>query len=104
MADTAHRLTDEKLEEMEKRLSAIYSRAEKEIQKTIDDYFEKFAERDAKQKARLEAGEITEQEYKQWRLAQMGRDKSEAQQRMFHMRAGMKAQNIRGFFGGINEH
>ena len=29
MADTAHRLTDEKLEEIEKRLSAIYSRAEK---------------------------------------------------------------------------
>ena len=29
MEDTAHRLTDEKLEEMEKRLSAIYSRAEK---------------------------------------------------------------------------
>ena len=25
MADTAHRITDEKLEEMEKRLSAIYS-------------------------------------------------------------------------------
>ena len=32
MADTAHRLTDEKLEEMEKRLSAIYSRAEKAVQ------------------------------------------------------------------------
>ena len=28
MADTAHRLTDEKLEEIENRLSAIYSRAE----------------------------------------------------------------------------
>lgn len=73
MADKAHRLTDEKLEEIEKRLSAIYSRAEKELQKTIDDYFAKFAKRDEKQKARLEAGEITEQEYKQWRLAQMGR-------------------------------
>lgn len=73
MVDKAHRLTDEKLEEIEKRLSAIYSRAEKEIQKTVDDYFAKFAKRDAKQKARLEAGEITEQEYKQWRLAQMGR-------------------------------
>ena len=73
MADAAHRLTDEKLEEIEKRLSDIYSRAEKEIQKTVDDYFAKFAKRDAKQKARLEAGEITEQEYKQWRLAQMGR-------------------------------
>ena len=34
MADKAHRLTDEKLEEMGKRLSAIYSRAEREIQKT----------------------------------------------------------------------
>ena len=33
MADKAHRLTDEKLEEMEKRLSAIYSRAEKTVQK-----------------------------------------------------------------------
>ena len=31
MADTAHRLTDEKLEEMEKRLSAIYSRAKEEV-------------------------------------------------------------------------
>lgn len=29
MADTTHRLTDEKLEEMEKRMSAIYSRAKK---------------------------------------------------------------------------
>ena len=28
MADAVHRLTDEKLEEMEKRLSAIYSGAE----------------------------------------------------------------------------
>ena len=37
MVDTAHRLTDEKLEEMEKRLSAIYSRAGKEIQQTADE-------------------------------------------------------------------
>ena len=73
MSDLAHRKTDLKLEEIEKRLSAIYSRAEKEIQKTVDDYFAKFAKRDAKQRALLEAGEITEQEYKQWRLAQMGR-------------------------------
>lgn len=38
MADIAHRLTDEKLEEMEKRLSAIYSRAEKTVQKKMADY------------------------------------------------------------------
>ena len=38
MADSAHRLTDEKLEEMEKRLSAIYSRAENTVQKKMADY------------------------------------------------------------------
>ena len=34
MVDKVHRLTDEKLEEMEKQLSAIYSRTEKTIQNT----------------------------------------------------------------------
>ena len=38
MADTAHIKTDEKLEEMEKRLSAIYSRAEKEIGERWKEY------------------------------------------------------------------
>ena len=67
MADKAHRLTDEKLEEMEKRLSAIYSRAEKEIQKTADEYFARFAKQDEAKRTLLEQGKITEDEYKKWR-------------------------------------
>ena len=67
MADTAHRLTDEKLEEMEKRLSAIYSRAEKEIQQTADEYFSKFAKQDEAKRKLLEQGKITEEEYTKWR-------------------------------------
>ena len=67
MADKAHRLTDEKLEEMEKRLSAIYSRAEKEIQKTADEYFARFAKQDEAKRKLLEQGKITEDEYKKWR-------------------------------------
>ena len=67
MADKAHRLTDEKLEEMEKRLSAIYSRAEKEIQKTADEYFSRFAKQDEAKRKLLEQGKITEDEYKKWR-------------------------------------
>lgn len=67
MADKAHLLTDEKLEEMEKRLSAIYSRAEKEIQKTADEYFSKFAKQDEAKRKLLEQGKITEDEYKKWR-------------------------------------
>ena len=67
MADTAHRKTDLKLEEMEKRLSAIYSRAEKEIQKTADEYFSKFAKQDEAKRKLLEQGKITDEEYKKWR-------------------------------------
>ena len=67
MEDKAHRLTDEKLEEMEKRLSAIYSRAEKEIQQTADEYFSKFAKQDEAKRKLLEQGKITEDEYTKWR-------------------------------------
>ena len=67
MADTAHYQTDLKLEEMEKRLSAIYSRAEKEIQQTADEYFSKFAKQDEAKRKLLEQGKITEEEYTKWR-------------------------------------
>ena len=67
VADTAHYQTDLKLEEMEKRLSAIYSRAEKEIQKTADEYFSKFAKQDEAKKKLVEAGKLTEEEYAKWR-------------------------------------
>lgn len=67
MADTAHYQTDLKLEEMEKRLSSIYSRAEKEIQKTADEYFARFAKHDEEKRKLLEQGKITEDEYKKWR-------------------------------------
>ena len=67
MTDTAHRKTDLKLEEMEKRLSAIYSRAEKEIQKTADEYFAKFSKQDEAKRKLFEQGKITEEEYTKWR-------------------------------------
>ena len=67
MADIAHTKTDQKLEEMEKRLSAIYSRAEKEIQKTADEYFSKFAKQDEAKRKLVEQGKITEEEYTKWR-------------------------------------
>ena len=52
MADTAHLATDKKLEEMEKRLSAIYSRANKEIGERWKEYLtESQAEIDELQKS-----------------------------------------------------
>ena len=67
MADKAHILTDKKLEEMEKRLSAIYSDAQKDIQKKADEYFDKFKKADEKKRELVKQGKLTEEEYQQWR-------------------------------------
>ncbi len=67
MADKAHILTDKELEKMERHLSAIYARAEKELQEKANKYFKRFEELDAKKRQLVEAGKMTEQEYKRWR-------------------------------------
>ena len=71
--DEAHVWTDEELSKLERRIRAEYKKASKELQVTIDDYFAKLERRDEEMKALLDAGEITENHYKQWRLAQIGR-------------------------------
>lgn len=66
MADIAHTKTDQKLEEMEKRLSAIYSRAEKEIQATAEKYFAEFKAKDDEYQKLYNSGKMTKEEYKKW--------------------------------------
>ena len=67
MADKAHILTDKKLEEMERRLSAIYSAAQKDIQKKADEYFDEFKKADEKKRKLVKQGKLTDEEYKKWR-------------------------------------
>lgn len=73
--DYAHKLTDKQLAELEKRIAKLYKEAADELTDTVKAYFEQFEKRDAAMKEKLDAGEITEQQYKQWRLAQIGRGK-----------------------------
>lgn len=77
--DIGHELTEKQLKDLEKRISSIYGEAAKELQKTIDDYFSKFEKRDAEIKKLIgtvvNGKEWTGADYKQWRLAQIGRGK-----------------------------
>lgn len=73
--DYAHRLTDAELAKLENRIAKLYKEAADELTDTVKAYFEQFEKRDAAMKEKLDAGEITEQQYKQWRLAQIGRGK-----------------------------
>lgn len=65
--DKAHKQTDKMLDQMEEHLSAIYSEAQKDIQKKADEYFDKFKKADAEKLKLVEQGKLTEKEYKQWR-------------------------------------
>lgn len=73
MHDLGHELTEQELEKLEKRIAKIYREARIELDNTIRDYFANFIQRDKKQAELLKEGKITEEQYKQWRLAQIGR-------------------------------
>jgi SPP1 gp7 family putative phage head morphogenesis protein len=73
--DYAHKMTDAELSKLEQRIAKLYKEAADELTDTVKAYFEQFKKRDAAMKEKLDAGEITEQQYKQWRLAQIGRGK-----------------------------
>lgn len=69
----ADNYTDEMLEELEKKIGKVYSDAQKDFEKQSKEYFEKFAKRDEEYHKLVDEGKITEKEYKQWRLNQIGR-------------------------------
>nr|DAP24456.1 MAG TPA: minor capsid protein [Caudoviricetes sp.] len=75
--DLGHQLTDKKLAALERRIAKLYREAGKELQETIDAYFEQFKKRDEEMKALIgtvqNGKEWTEADYKQWRLNQIGR-------------------------------
>jgi SPP1 gp7 family putative phage head morphogenesis protein len=93
MADKAHRLTDEKLEEMEKRLSAIYSRAEKEITKKYNDLLQKIAIEDRKKRELVKSGKLSEDEYKKWRQKKL----------LYEKQAKERANEIAAELSSVNE-
>ena len=65
--------TDKELEALEKRIAEVYKQAEKDLDKEVKEYFAKFKLRDKEMEARVNAGEMTQVEYTQWRLTQIGR-------------------------------
>lgn len=73
--DKGHIETEKVLVALEKRIKKLYGDASKDLKKEADEYFAQFVKRDKEQKKLVDAGKITDEEYKQWRLAQIGRGK-----------------------------
>lgn len=71
--DEGRVLTEKALAALEARIGAVYRQAHQDLDKTVRAYFAALAQRDEAQRALLEAGEITGDDYRQWRLNQIGR-------------------------------
>lgn len=69
------KISDDQLEELERKLFKLYNDAAKAMSGTIQQYFKQFEKRDAEMKEALDKGEITKQQYIDWRLTQISRGK-----------------------------
>lgn len=68
MADIAHRETDKLIEEMERKVAKEYREAQKDLEKKLKDYWEKYDAEDKVKREKLKAGEITQKDYSDWKL------------------------------------
>ena len=69
--DRGHERTEQVIKKIEGRLYAEYSQAAEEVQKTIDDYMQRFKLKDQKWQEWVKDGKRTDEEYAQWRKQQL---------------------------------
>lgn len=67
----ARQSTDDRLEELEKKIAKEYSTARKELRERATKYFNSFYDRDDEMRAKVAAGKITQEEYTKWRAGVM---------------------------------
>lgn len=70
-SDYGHKETDKELKALEEKINKEYRQAAKEVQEKFYAHMKDFERIDAKMKAKLDAGKITETEYQNWRTNQM---------------------------------
>lgn len=69
--DRGHKDTEALIKEMEKKINSEYSKAEKEIEEQLKDYFRRYEIKDKKWREWVEDGKKTEAEYKAWKTQQL---------------------------------
>lgn len=64
-------VSDKEVAKLEKKLKAVYLRAQSETQAKMEDYLRRFAVKDAMKQEQVKQGKITRAEYIQWREGQI---------------------------------
>lgn len=71
MSDYGHEQTDKELKRIENLITKEYSQAAKELEEKMKKHLAKFEKKDVLMKKKLDTGQITEEEYKNWRMGQI---------------------------------
>lgn len=69
--DYGHRYADDELRRLERRLQNEYARARDHVAEKARKYLDAFADKDKAQKAKVDAGELSEKDYLRWRQGAM---------------------------------
>lgn len=70
-SDYGHEQTDKELKKLESKLTKEYKQAANEVEKKLKNYLEKFEKKDSQMQAKVKSGDISAQEYAEWRKNQM---------------------------------
>lgn len=86
-SDFMSRRQDDRLEQLEEKLTALYANAENDIRAEFTDFSDKFEKEDIKRQAMVEAGELNQEDYLAWRKTQIlkSTDYSKAVESMTNM-------------------
>lgn len=69
--DPGAKYTDEEIKALEEKINSIYSEAQSDIQKKLDDHTAKFQKKDTIYQKKLQDKEITQAEYDAWKKGQV---------------------------------
>lgn len=69
--DYGHKMADDELQKLERKLKREYKKAYQESKKKAEEYLKKFQEEDKKRKKLVDDGEMTEKDYQKWRQDKM---------------------------------
>lgn len=73
--DYAHSETDKLLEDMERRVAAVYNQASKETKEKLKKWYKQFEKADAEKRELLDSGKITKEQYIGWRKDEIAKKK-----------------------------
>lgn len=71
MENPARKETNKLLDDLEKRIAEEYGKAAEEMKEKANKYFERFKERDEKQKELVKNGQLSQSDYLKWRTSAM---------------------------------